>query len=164
MDNWLEFQNAIRSVSTKEKAKEICQIIYLSLNFVSKFREHIAKAVLASCNYKILEENNEEDELLSLKKMKNGKRQRKKRSFVYKLISQMTTDLRKSINRMSLSSNGIQYRKLIPEGEVQARSTDKKSHLRFYEWMIVGEYVSFICDVNSVVCLTSSTTHIYCFV
>ena len=64
---------------------------------------------------------------------------------------------------MSLSSNGIQYRKLIPEGEVEARSKDKLSHLQFYEWMIVGEYVSFICDVNNV-CLTSSTTHIYCFV
>ena len=77
MDNWFEFQNAIRCVSTKEKAKEICQIIYLTLNFVSKYRDHIAKAVLASANYKILGEN-KEDELLSLKKKKNGKRQRKK--------------------------------------------------------------------------------------
>lgn len=162
VDNWFEFQNAIRSVSTKEKAKEICQIIYVSLNFIPNFREHIAKAVLASCNYKILQENNE-DELLSLKKKKNGKRQRKKRSFIHKLISQMTTNLRKNINRVSISSNGIQYTKIIPEDEVEARSKDKLSHLRFYEWMIVGEYVSFICDINNV-CLTTRTTHIYCFV
>lgn len=151
VNDWKSFQNAVNSVRTKLDGRKICEIIYLSLNFISSYRELIAKAVLASCNYKILKES----KLESMEKNQNtGKATRKKRSFILKLISQMTTNLRKGINDQSLKRTGFQYTKKIPEDEVSARSKDKQSHLRFYDWMIKGEYVSLI----SYICIALSFT------
>jgi hypothetical protein len=146
VDSWRAFQNAIRCVRSRQEGKIICEIIYLSLNFVSHYRELIANVVLASCNYKILNESSAA--CIGLKSRK-GSGTRKKRSFIIKLISQAMTDARKGINLQALNHTGFTYTKTVPEEEVDARSKDKQNHLRFYDWMIMGEYVSYILYVLS---------------
>jgi hypothetical protein len=153
----MKFQNAIRSVRTRQEGKIICQIIYLSLNFVFNYREQIAIVVLTFCKYKILRRVNMEDKYLSLNG-NNASRTRKKCSFILKLISQMMTDQRKNINDDSRKHCGFTYTKQNPDGDDDARSKDKQSHLRFYEWMIMGTYVSFfftkITNFGTIICLT----------
>ena len=58
VDNWMKFQNAVRCVRTREEGRKICEIIYVSLNFVLCYWDQMAAAVLAFCKLKVLKEDN----------------------------------------------------------------------------------------------------------
>ena len=138
VDNWMKFQNAVRCVTNREEGRKICEIIYVSLNFVINYREQMATAVLAFCKLKIMKEDN------NLFKNTNTKT-RKKRSFILKLISQMQTDERKLLNGQAERCTGFSYTKQNPDGDDSRYKgkIDVQRHLKFYDWMIMGAHVSF---------------------
>jgi hypothetical protein len=139
VDTWLKFQNAIRSVSNIQEGKIICEIVYVSLNFVFNYRDQIAKAALAFCKLRIV---NSKRAVQAFNGCDNGgRRTRKKRPFIEKLILQMQTDLRKNINEDSRKTSGFTYTKQNPDGDDGSRLKDKHRHLKFYDWMILGTYV-----------------------
>jgi hypothetical protein len=159
VDSWVKFQNCIRSVTTRQEAKIVCMILYLSLNFVFSFRDQIATAVLTFCKYKILKEPKR------VNVSPSGRKTRQKRSFVKKLISQMMTDLRKGINGDAELHTGFTYTKQNPDGGDDTRAKDKHSHLKFYDWMVMGSYVSIyltkIMRFGNFLFLTYIFPHIY---
>lgn len=137
VDTWVKFQNAIRSVTNRKEAQKICEILYVSLNFVFNYREQMADAVLNFCKLRILDTKKEN----SSNHSNNGVRSRKKRSFVLKLISQMQTDVRKTCNTDAENHTGFTYTKQNPDGDDGRRLKDKHRYLKFYDWMIMGTYV-----------------------
>lgn len=139
VDNWMKFQNAVRSVTNREEGRKICEIIYVSLNFVIDYREQMADAVLAYCKLRVMKEDR------NLFNNTNNKT-RKKRPFIFKLISQMQTDERKLLNAQAEKCTGFSYTKQNPDGDdsrYTGKQIDTRRHLKFYDWMIMGAYVSF---------------------
>ena len=55
----------------------------------------------------------------------------------------MQTDERKLLNAQAEKCTGFSYTKQNPDGD-DSRYKDKNSHLKFYDWMIMGKYVSFV--------------------
>jgi hypothetical protein len=138
--SFTEFQSAVRQVKSDEEAKKIATCLYVSFDFFDNFRRRISRPALRQYGLRLVPSETTvsppsgDDPLIKY---------RRKKDCFERLATQMLTDQRKNINRISLSTCRLTYTKTRPHGIIN--ETNEKKFRRkkcFYPWMVMGTLVS----------------------
>jgi hypothetical protein len=129
---FIEFQSAVRQCKTLADAKKLAICLYVSFDFCDAFRRRMAKAVMKEHGLRF-------DPLVAepvavVPGDPNVKTRRKKTCFE-KLVTQILTDQRKNINKMSLATCKLTFTNTRPSGVITDANEKKFRRQKcFYDW------------------------------
>jgi hypothetical protein len=153
VSNFNDFQCAVRQIKTEDDAKKIATCLYISFDFIDNFRKRISRAALRQHGLRLVpsevpvEPPNGNDPAIKF---------RRKKDCFERLASQMLTDQRKNINRISFSSCRYTFTKTRPTGVINDENEKKVRRKKcFYPWMVMGELVRKFLTL-CVTCITMS--------
>lgn len=137
--NFSELQAAVRQCKTWDVAKKIVICLYLSFDFCGNYRKKVAKCLLLQFGLKL----DERKYLLTEAKECGTRKSRKKRNCFEKLVTQIITEQRKNVNNLAIKTCGVTFTNQRP-GDIITVNTelDYRKKRRFYDWMILGQFVS----------------------
>lgn len=137
-----DFQCAVRQLKTREEAKKIAICMYVVFDFFDNFRKRISRPALKQYGLRLVPSEAPVGPVMGNDPTDHTIKYRRKKNCFERLATQMLTDQRKNINRISLASCGYTFTKTRPNGVItDANEKIFRRKKCFYPWMVMGDYV-----------------------